>query len=165
VAEHYKRNSNTQCYVCAKRIYRRPCELKKSNGRAFCNKVCFGLFCRKEKPCIICKKPILAGLHKKTCSRGCSNKHRTGIQHKIGRPRDVVVSQHAIKLRVFKEKGLKCERCGYGKYEILQVHHRNRDRNDNHMQNLELICPNCHMAEHKAGQDWLKNAFSKGGIG
>jgi len=48
----------------------------------------------------------------------------------------------------FDKKGTVCERCRYSRYEILQVHHKNRDRNDNNIDNLELICPNCHYEEH-----------------
>ncbi|WP_394999040.1 hypothetical protein [Acinetobacter sp.] len=43
----------------------------------------------------------------------------------------------------------KCNRCGYNKYiEILQVHHRDRDRSNNKVENLEVLCPNCHQVEH-----------------
>lgn len=43
----------------------------------------------------------------------------------------------------------KCERCGYDKYiKILGVHHIDRNRNNNSIQNLEVLCPNCHSEEH-----------------
>lgn len=42
-----------------------------------------------------------------------------------------------------------CNRCGYSEHkEILVVHHRNRDREDNLPENLEVLCPNCHAIEH-----------------
>ena len=98
---------------------------------------------------------ILAGLNKKTCSRSCANKHREGIKYKIGSPRDKVKSQRAIKLRLLKERGEKCERCIYDKYEILQIHHKDRNRKNNNLENLQLICPNCHFEEHFLGKSWL----------
>lgn len=49
-----------------------------------------------------------------------------------------------------------CERCGYNKYKILQIHHKNRNRNDNSIENLEIICPNCHYEEHYLEKSWLK---------
>ncbi|MBX4189597.1 HNH endonuclease [Candidatus Parcubacteria bacterium] len=123
--------------------------LAENQGRAFCSAVCYGKFCRKEEPCLVCEKPILAGLHKKTCSRACSNKYRTGIKYKIGRPsKDKVKNTQALKIRLLAARGRKCERCTYDKDEILQVHHKNRNRNDNRLENLELICPNCHYEEH-----------------
>jgi len=86
VPELYKRNPNTKCAICSKEIYRRPVEIKR--GKVFCSVICAGIRCRKEKPCLVCGKLILAGLNKGTCSRACSNKYRTGVKYKIGRPRD-----------------------------------------------------------------------------
>ena len=158
MSEKYQRNPNTKCVVCAKGIYRRPIELKRSKGSAFCSMICYGISCRKEVPCIICEKPILSSLHKKTCSRACANKNRKGIKYKIGRPKDKVKSQQALKLRLLKERGKMCERCHYNKFEILQIHHKNRNRKDNELKNLELICPNCHAEEHYFKNSWLKTA-------
>lgn len=124
--------------------------------------MCYGISCRKEKPCIICGKPILAGLNKKTCSRTCANKHRAGIKYKINRPRDKVVSYQRQKIRLLKQRGKICERCGYGKFEILQVHHRDRNRLNNNLENLELICPNCHFEEHYLEKSWLIKASGRG---
>ena len=122
---------------------------------------CYGISCRKEKPCIICGKPILSGANKKTCSRSCANKHRAGIKYKLNRPRDKVKSYQALKIRLLKVKGGNCERCGYNKYEILQVHHKDRNRFNNELDNLELICPNCHFEEHYLEKSWLKTLPSQ----
>lgn len=148
VTEEYKRNPNTKCAVCEKPIYRRPQQIKENKGRVFCGQICYGSSCRKEAPCIVCGKLILSGLNKKTCSRGCSNKNRVGIIYKINSPRDNVKSQQSLKISLSKERGIHCERCGYDKFKILQVHHKNRDRSNNNLSNLELICPNCHCEEH-----------------
>jgi len=62
--------------------------------------------------------------------------------------------EHRFRCHVFLaehwsfQRGDKCERCSYGKVEILQVHHKSRKREDNSMGNLELLCPNCHCEEH-----------------
>ena len=161
MSEQYKRNPNTSCFICKKAIYRRPFEIKTSEGRVFCGAVCYGIACRKEKPCAICKKPILAGLNKKTCSRSCANIQRTGIKYHLGSPRDKVKSQQALKLKLLKEHGNKCERCSYAKYEILQVHNKDRNRNHNELSNLELICPNCHYEEHFLEKSWLRTRIEK----
>lgn len=153
MTENYKRNPNINCIVCNRPIYRRPIEIQKNNGRAFCSLACYGIFCRKENPCIVCGSLILASAHKKTCSRSCANKHRAGIKYKLNRPKDKVKSQQAIKIRLLRERRNSCERCAYNKYEILEVHHKDRNRNNNDFNNLELICPNCHAEEH-----YLKNS-------
>jgi hypothetical protein len=148
VSDYCLRGPNTACLSCGKAMYRRPADLKRSNGRAFCCLACYGISCRKENPCIICGKLILGGLHKKTCSRTCSNKNRSGTQYKLGRPRDKARVLSKVKERLSSLRGRKCERCTYNIFEVLQVHHKNRDRKDNRPENLELICPNCHFEEH-----------------
>lgn len=39
-----------------------------------------------------------------------------------------------------------CNRCGFDKFVI--VHHKDRDRSNNKIENLEVLCPNCHALEH-----------------
>ena len=123
--------------------------------------------CRKEKPCIVCGKLILAGANKKTCSRKCSNINRAGIKYKQNQPHDKVKSQRQLKLRLINNRGSVCEKCAYNKVEILEVHHKDRDRKHNNLENLELICPNCHAEEHLLAKSWIKpynrNAFRKMG--
>ncbi len=156
MTEKYKRAPNTKCIICGKPIYRRPFEIQENKGRVFCNMACYGISCRKEISCVICGKSILSGLNKKTCSRSCANKNRIGIKYKQNRPKDKVKSYKALKIRLLKQRGRVCERCGYSKYEILQVHHKDRDRVNNNLDNLLLICPNCHFEEHYLEKSWLR---------
>ena len=47
-----------------------------------------------------------------------------------------------------------CNRCGYDKnINILQAHHVDEDRNNNSLENLEILCPNCHAEEHWGHSD------------
>ena len=105
---------------------------------------------------MICGKLILSSAHKKTCSRGCANKNRAGIKYKLNRPKDKVKNYQSLKIRLLKLKGKNCERCGYSKYEILQVHHKDENKQNNEIGNLELICPNCHFEKHYLEKSWLK---------
>ncbi len=98
----------------------------------------------------------MSHLNKKTCSRSCANKHRAGIKYKMNRPHDKVVYQQGLKLRLLRLHGNKCQRCDYCKTEILQVHHKDKNRQNNDLDNLELICPNCHFEEHFLEKSWLK---------
>lgn len=157
MAERYKRNPNTKCIVCGKAIYKRPFEIKANNGRVYCSPVCYGVSNRIEVPCAVCGKLMLSGLNKKTCSRICSNKHRVGIKYLQNRPKDKVKSYKQLKIRILDIRGKVCERCGYNKKEILQIHHKDRNHGNNDLNNLELICPNCHFEEHLLEKSWLKD--------
>ena len=148
MVERYKRKPNTKCFVCDKSIYRRPFEIEKTKGKVFCSLSCHGISSRKEVRCKVCDKVILSRLNKETCSRGCANKSREGIKYKINQPKNKALISKGIKMKLLKDRGEKCERCSYNKEEILQIHHKNRNRDDNSLKNLELLCPNCHYEEH-----------------
>ncbi len=115
----------------------------------FCSRECYGIFCRKEVSCIVCGKMILAGLNKKTCSRACSNINRTGTKYKTGIfKKDKVKTYRHLKMRLMNIRGKTCQKCGYAKDKILQVHHIDENRNNNDLDNLQLLCPNCHFEHH-----------------
>ena len=150
-----QRKPNTKCSICGKPIYKRPSQIKINNGNVYCGIACYGISCRKEKPCIICGTPILAGLNKKTCSRSCANKLRSGTHYHCGSLKDKVKNYQSLKIRLIALRGKVCERCGYNKFEILQVHHRDKNHNNNDLDNLELVCPNCHYEEHLLQKSWM----------
>ena len=64
---------------------------------------------------------------------------------------DTPFSSNSLKQRLVEE-GIKldvCETCGLppiwnGKPITLQLHHKNGDHNDNRLDNLQILCPNCH---------------------
>lgn len=74
------------------------------------------------------------------CSKECKNQHQ----------KDTVSYSKDYRRTVRLEKGMsKCEECGYSKHpEILQVHHIDRDRDNNLISNLKVLCPNCHETVH-----------------
>jgi 5-methylcytosine-specific restriction endonuclease McrA len=79
-------------------------------------------------------------------------------------------SRHNLKLRMLST-GLKedrCECCGLSSWRELPIslalHHVNGDRLDNRLENLQLLCPNCHsQTENFAGRASHGGRFSKVG--
>lgn len=56
-----------------------------------------------------------------------------------------------LKKRLFstKLKPMHCELCGWAQYSVtghlpLELDHINGDRHDNRLENLRILCPNCH---------------------
>lgn len=55
-----------------------------------------------------------------------------------------------LKKRLFNEgvKEYKCEKCGIsewnGEHITLEIHHINGNHKDNRLENLQILCPNCH---------------------
>lgn len=63
---------------------------------------------------------------------------------------EVPYQSHKLKLRLLNEgyKSYKCEKCGLSKWlgqKIpLELHHKDGNNMNNDLNNLELLCPNCH---------------------
>lgn len=53
-----------------------------------------------------------------------------------------------------------CEECGITNWRglpiVLQLHHINCKENDHRLENLQLLCPNCHTQRHPAGTRKVK---------
>lgn len=77
--------------------------------------------------------------------------HMTHNAHNRGKdlkPFHGLTGKSAIKRRVIKEDGYKCNKCGISEWNglpiMLELEHINGDNRDNSRGNLELLCPNCH---------------------
>ena len=71
-------------------------------------------------------------------------------------PGSTVNRQH-LKRRLIAAglKSAACEECGLtewrGRPLSLELHHRNGVRNDNRLENLAILCPNCHSQTENFG--------------
>jgi 5-methylcytosine-specific restriction endonuclease McrA len=130
-------------------------------GNVYCSLKCTGLGQRKSKVCKVCKKEYSG--NKRTCSRSCANKARSGITYNRENKFNKAHCGSRLKEKVAQKRGGICERCGHDNYAILQVHHkkeRHRGGTD-HLENLELLCPNCHAAHHFGISLWTKKKDAK----
>lgn len=91
----------------------------------------------------------------------CSTKIEDYLNNKIK------IKPYKLKQKLLKEniKENKCEICGLtewlGKPLIIQLHHINGNNTDNRLENLQMLCPNCHSQTDsycgKANTNSIKN--------
>jgi hypothetical protein len=59
--------------------------------------------------------------------------------------------QH-LKKHLIKEKGHKCENCLLTEWQnfpiILEIHHKDGNKQNNDIENLQILCCNCHSLTH-----------------
>lgn len=117
--------------------------------------------------CAYCSVPFYKNKTKQAASKSglffCCIDHRNQAM-KIGGPNTIEAiqppqyrgsKQPIIHYRefAFRNHGQKCNRCQFDSCpEILVVHHKDEDRSNNSLENLEVLCPNCHAIEHYGGQ-------------
>ena len=66
---------------------------------------------------------------------------------------NISIQSHRLKEKLIRD-GLKqdcCELCGcsewLGMKLPLELHHKNCNHNDNELDNLQILCPNCHSVQ------------------
>jgi 5-methylcytosine-specific restriction endonuclease McrA len=80
-----------------------------------------------------------------TCSRSCANTYfRTGKHNPLWKSGIGSYRTNALKFY-----GSKCMICGIDNIAVLQVHHKDKNRYNNEVSNLQILCANCHLLVHQ----------------
>lgn len=110
----------------------------------FCSKKCANNHKKVKVICDVCGKETLKPKsvvdrnEKNYCSRECYNKRSSDVK-KIKRSTEFYQS--------LLTNG-KCIDCGEDKYYLLQIHHIDSNPSNNVIDNLEIVCANCHIKRH-----------------
>lgn len=148
----------TYCKWCGKPFSVSDYEIARGNGK-FCSKTCSARNAvskkggRKILPCAYCGIEISVKLSRVKRSKSgqifCCLSHRNKLQKSKTRNRRNPKYPNYRKI-AFEFYEHKCADCGYNAHEeILEVHHIDRNRSNNSLENLVILCPNCHSLRHK----------------
>lgn len=150
-----------ECKGCNKEF---NCEVKKYNFNIKNN---IGIYCSQkcylkskvksiEVDCSNCGKKVLktptAIRLSKTgnlyCSRNCAViKNNTLFRSGENHP-NFYNGSGSYRSRKLSSCENKCEDCGIDDIRVLQIHHKDENRKNNKLENLTILCANCHLIRH-----------------
>lgn len=106
-----------------------------------------------DKICPVCSKEFTTYERENntTCSYSCANTYfRSGSNNpNFTGSLTNRISGRRYRDIAYKVYGKICSKCGYDNALALEVHHKDRNRENNSIDNLEVLCCNCHAIEHK----------------
>lgn len=144
MALHARQQVAANCAECGAVFYHIS---SRANKAKYCSPQCYHKAMHKkgtvQYSCAHCGVAFMdsPSTKRKYCSKACVNKTRKSEW----KPDFSTVRKNMLVRGMLT----KCTRCGYAEHpEILGVHHKDRNRKNNALANLEVLCPNCHSIEH-----------------
>ena len=148
---------NVWCAICKNRFYAKPNLIRKGWGK-YCSMACKreGQKTGKIMCCFICRRDVyktgkaLRGSKSKRyfCSKSCQTKWRNAIF--VGEKHGNWKHGKNAYRSVLTRNGIPriCTLCNTQDIRILAVHHVDRNRKNNRLNNLVWLCHNCHFLVH-----------------
>jgi hypothetical protein len=149
---HPRRLFPKRCDVCSKIFFIPKHRLKFYKT---CSYACRGISQRNKisRACATCGKEVLRSPSKLKksrsglvfCNRECKQKAQQIGGISLIQPRHYKDGASEYRKRAFRKFGKVCNQCGYSDYEVmLDVHHLDKNRANNRLGNLEVLCVWCH---------------------
>jgi predicted nucleic acid-binding Zn ribbon protein len=145
----YKKNGvDIKCLNCEKEFY------NKDRDRKFCSRSCSVTFSNKNKKkvksdCINCGKKTNR-IGNKYCSNVCQFSYERKKTYEKIENGDITLYEKNYKNYLIDLHGNKCMECGWDKVNPttgkvpIQLEHMDGNSENNSLDNLKLLCPNCH---------------------
>jgi len=138
---------NRLCVNCGEEI--------KGRGKMFCNQSCNATYQNKpriknikiEKKCLNCG---CVTTNSKYCSLKCQQEYQQQQVFDAIENGDTTFDFRNYKRYLIHKHGEKCMDCGWGEQNQysgkipIELEHIDGDSNNNSLDNLKLLCPNCH---------------------
>lgn len=132
----------------------------------------------KYRACLFCNKVLSKRFQRKFCSNRCQADYRykTFKEEWLTGKRKVITKNISVPIKRFllEKYGDKCALCGWNKknsstgYSPLEVDHLDGNSENNCIENLRILCPNCHSLTPSfrnlnkgKGRSWRKQYLKK----
>lgn len=143
------KTTGKKCVVCGAPLT--------GNQRKYCSPKCssIGSHVKYEHVCEMCGKIFVGYKDAKFCSSSCASKYGVSLYVKKWKNGEKLINPNvsfpkSIRKYLLDIYNNKCQICGFEGYNkttgnsILQIHHKDGNSGNNSVENLQLLCPNCH---------------------
>jgi hypothetical protein len=153
------------CDYCSSEFLKQKRLIKDKN---YCNRKCAGFAqsIRHDVECAHCKEKFT--INNSRYNKSKSKLFFCCVEHKnIGatyieeiRPEHYGTSEYNYRDVAFREYPKICCTCGNKNEKVLEVHHIDKDRVNNNIDNLIVLCANCHTLLHKE-ELWIGSSVGR----
>lgn len=148
-----------KCQYCSSEFYAKPSWLVRGFGK-YCSRECAHEMQKNGSmvECFICRKEVYkqkkallkSQSGKQFCSKSCQTVWRNSIVYIGASHPNWKGGKSAYRSIMHRKHGAKaCARCNTKDIRVLVVHHIDRNRNNNSVDNLIWLCHNCHFLIHR----------------